>query len=42
MSLTSGLSRPRTPPRRFLDRELSAGPEPLRENFRARYAASPS
>ncbi|WP_302185353.1 hypothetical protein [Streptomyces sp. GMY02] len=26
MSLTSGLHCPRTPLRRFLDRELSAGP----------------
>ncbi|MGW7444969.1 hypothetical protein [Kitasatospora sp. NPDC054795] len=41
MSLTSGLSCPRTPLRRFLDREMSAGPKPLRENFRARYAAEP-
>ncbi|GAA2753470.1 hypothetical protein [Kitasatospora cinereorecta] len=41
MSLTSGLSCPRTPLRRFLDREMSAGPKPLRENFRARYAAAP-
>ena len=37
MSLTSGLDSPRTPLRRFLDRELSAGPKPLRENFRAQY-----
>ncbi|MFI5648997.1 hypothetical protein [Kitasatospora sp. NPDC051705] len=41
MSLTSGLSCPRTPLRRFLDREMSAGPKPLRENFRARYTAEP-
>ncbi|MFE0462553.1 hypothetical protein ACFW1A_25190 [Kitasatospora sp. NPDC058965] len=41
MSLTSGLSCPRTPLRRFLDREMSAGPKPLRENFRARYATDP-
>ncbi|WP_234327528.1 hypothetical protein [Streptomyces sp. NRRL WC-3742] len=41
MSLTSGLSCPRTPLRRFLDREMSAGPKPLRENFRARYADTP-
>jgi hypothetical protein len=37
MSLTSGLDSPRTPLRRFLDRELSAGPKPLRENFRAQH-----
>jgi hypothetical protein len=37
MSLTSGLNSPRTPLRRFLDRELSAGPKPLRENFRAQH-----
>lgn len=37
MSLTSGLHCPRTPVRRFLDRELSAGPRPLRENYRARH-----
>ncbi|MFI9365944.1 hypothetical protein ACIG5E_33570 [Kitasatospora sp. NPDC053057] len=41
MSLTSGLSCPRTPLRRFLDREMSAGPKPLRENFRTRYATEP-
>ncbi|MEV7684038.1 hypothetical protein AB0O64_36715 [Streptomyces sp. NPDC088341] len=39
MSLTSGLHCPRTPLRRFLDRELSAGPRPLRENFRAQHTA---
>ncbi|MCM2424234.1 hypothetical protein [Streptomyces sp. RKAG293] len=37
MSLTSGLKSPRTPLRRFLDRELSAGPKPLRADFRARH-----
>ncbi|MEU1378000.1 hypothetical protein ABZ442_30750 [Streptomyces triculaminicus] len=37
MSLTSGLHSPRTPLRRFLDRELSAGPKPLRESFRAQH-----
>ncbi|MFF3597942.1 hypothetical protein [Kitasatospora indigofera] len=41
MSLTSGLHCPRTPLRRFLDREMSAGPKPLREDFRARYAVEP-
>jgi hypothetical protein len=39
MSLTSGLKSPRTPLRRFLDRELSAGARPLRESFRAQYNA---
>lgn len=39
MSLTSGLHSPRTPLRRFLDRELSAGPRPLRDNFRAQQKA---
>ncbi|AUA07965.1 hypothetical protein CFP59_00050 [Streptomyces malaysiensis subsp. malaysiensis] len=37
MSLTSGLHSPRTPLRRFLDRELSAGPRPLRESYRAQH-----
>ncbi|MEV0449874.1 hypothetical protein [Streptomyces sp. NPDC050600] len=37
MSLTSGLHSPLTPLRRFLDRELSAGPRPLRESFRAQH-----
>ncbi|MFI0742654.1 hypothetical protein ACH4PU_31925 [Streptomyces sp. NPDC021100] len=37
MSLTSGLHSPRTPLRRFLDRELSAGPKRLRESFRAQH-----
>jgi hypothetical protein len=37
MSLTSGLHSPRTPLRRFLDCELSAGPKPLRESFRAQH-----
>lgn len=36
MSLTSGIHCPRTPLRRFLDRELSAGAHPLRRSFRAR------
>jgi hypothetical protein len=36
MSLTQGLSSPRTPLRRFLDRELSAGARPLRATYRAR------
>ncbi|MGP4002881.1 hypothetical protein [Streptomyces sp. 8N706] len=39
MSLTTGLHSPRTPLRRFLDRELSAGPRPLRESFRAQHTA---
>lgn len=38
MSLMSGLHCPRTPLRRFLDRELGAGPKPLRESFRAQHA----
>lgn len=37
MSLTSGLHSPRTPLRRFLDRELSAGARPLRESLRAQH-----
>ncbi|MGW1507002.1 hypothetical protein ACWCQW_52950 [Streptomyces mirabilis] len=37
MSLTSGIHCPRTPLRRFLDRELSAGAHPLRKNYRARH-----
>ena len=37
MSLTGGLHNPRTPLRRFLDRELSAGPKPLRASFQARH-----
>ncbi len=36
MSLTSGIHCPRTPLRRFLDRELSAGAHLLRKSFRAR------
>ncbi|MEU0008047.1 hypothetical protein ABZ079_28240 [Streptomyces sp. NPDC006314] len=36
MSLTSGIHCPRTPLRRFLDRELSAGAHPPRKSFRAR------
>jgi len=39
MSLTSGLHSPHTPLRRFLDRELSAGPKPLRESFRTQHTA---
>ncbi|MEU1791972.1 hypothetical protein ABZ553_40090 [Streptomyces sparsogenes] len=39
MSLTSGLHNPRTPLRLFLDRELSAGPKPLRESFRIQHRA---
>jgi hypothetical protein len=35
MSLITGLESPRTPLRQFLDRELSAGPRPLRTTFRA-------
>ncbi|WP_406491642.1 hypothetical protein OG936_00245 [Streptomyces sp. NBC_00846] len=35
MSLKSGVDNPRSPLRRFLDRELSAGAKPLRESFRA-------
>ena len=35
MSLTQGLASPRTPLRRFLDRELSAGTRPLRATYRA-------
>jgi hypothetical protein len=40
MSLTSGLHCPRTPLRRFLDRELSAGAHHLRKSFRARDQSS--
>ncbi|MEU1701816.1 hypothetical protein [Streptomyces pseudogriseolus] len=40
MSLTSGIHCPRTPLRRFLDRELSAGAHPLRRSFRARERSS--
>lgn len=36
MSLTSGLQSPRTPLRRFLDRELSAGPRRVRATYRVR------
>jgi hypothetical protein len=39
MSLTQGLSSPRTPLRRFLDRELSAGTRPLRATYRAQLPA---
>ncbi|MEV7011999.1 hypothetical protein [Streptosporangium sp. NPDC051022] len=41
MSLTQGLKSPRTPLRRFLDRELSAGSHPLRANYRARLPIRP-
>ncbi|MFE5516018.1 hypothetical protein ACFQ9J_36405 [Streptomyces sp. NPDC056529] len=37
MSLKGGVDNPRTPLRRFLDRELSAGPKLLRENFRTQH-----
>ena len=37
MSLTTGLKSPRTPLRQFLDRELSAGPKPLRDAFRVQH-----
>ncbi|MFE2972608.1 hypothetical protein ACFXKC_55580 [Streptomyces sp. NPDC059340] len=37
MSLTSRIHCPRTPLRRFLDRELSAGAHLLRKNYRARH-----
>jgi hypothetical protein len=40
MSLTSGIHCSRTPLRRFLDRELSAGAHPLRKSFRARDRSS--
>lgn len=40
MSLTQGLSSPRTPLRRFLDRELSAGTRPLRATYRAQLPAT--
>ncbi|MFG2540099.1 hypothetical protein ACGFU4_33170 [Streptomyces sp. NPDC048511] len=39
MSLVDGLRSPHTPLRRFLDRELSAGPKPLRDNYRAQHRA---
>ncbi|THA36065.1 hypothetical protein E6R18_01525 [Streptomyces sp. A1277] len=39
MSLTTGLRSPHSPLRRFLDRELSAGPSALRQNFRAQHRA---
>ncbi|GAA3517900.1 hypothetical protein FHR32_000854 [Streptosporangium album] len=41
MSLTQGLASPRTPLRRFLDQELSAGSRPLRATYRARLPARP-
>ncbi|MFB7364692.1 hypothetical protein [Streptomyces hydrogenans] len=37
MSLTDGLRSPHSPLRRFLDRELSAGPGLLRQNYRAQH-----
>ncbi|MFD4874574.1 hypothetical protein ACFWOB_14615 [Streptomyces sp. NPDC058420] len=37
MSPTSGIHRPHTPLRRFLDRELSAGATRLRNHYRARH-----
>ncbi|MEU2591637.1 hypothetical protein ABZ630_12520, partial [Streptomyces albidoflavus] len=37
MSLVDGLRSPHSPLRRFLDRELSAGPGPLRQNYRAQH-----
>ncbi|MEE4495946.1 hypothetical protein [Streptomyces sp. BE230] len=39
MSLVDGLRSPHTPLRRFLDRELSAGPKPLRDNYRVQHRA---
>ncbi|MFD6691042.1 hypothetical protein ACFWEV_34885 [Streptomyces bacillaris] len=41
MSLTSGLASPRTPLRLFLDREMSAGPGPLRQTFLASLTRAP-
>ncbi|GAA3840835.1 hypothetical protein GCM10022226_74140 [Sphaerisporangium flaviroseum] len=41
MSLTYGLESPRTPLRRFLDRELSAGVRRLRATYRARLPSGP-
>jgi hypothetical protein len=38
MSLKSGVDNPRSPLRRFLDRELSAGAKPL-ESFRTQHRA---
>ncbi|MGW6714402.1 hypothetical protein ACWF9X_15940 [Streptomyces globisporus] len=40
MSLVDGLRSPHTPLRRFLDRELSAGAKPLRDNYRAQHRAN--
>ncbi|WP_432189866.1 hypothetical protein [Streptomyces sp. Tue6028] len=37
MSLVEGLRSPYTPLRRFLDRELSAGPKALRDSYRAQH-----
>ncbi|WP_316784319.1 hypothetical protein [Streptomyces sasae] len=39
MSLVDGLRSPHTPLRRFLDRELSAGPKALRDSYRAQHRA---
>ena len=39
MSLVDGLRSPHTPLRRFLDRELSASPRPLRDSYRAQHRA---
>ncbi|WP_217225980.1 hypothetical protein [Streptomyces anulatus] len=39
MSLKGGVDNPRSPLRRFLDRELSAGAKPLRESFRSQHRA---
>ncbi|MEV3926955.1 hypothetical protein [Actinomadura coerulea] len=41
MSLTQGLMSPRTPLRRFLDRELSAGVRRVRATYQSRLPASP-
>ncbi len=40
MPLVDGLRSPHTPLRRFLDRELSAGAEPLRDSYRAQHRAA--
>ncbi|WP_330321470.1 hypothetical protein OG927_34510 (plasmid) [Streptomyces clavifer] len=39
MSLKNAVDNPRSPLRLFLDRELSAGPKPLRDSYRAQYRA---
>lgn len=41
MSLTQGLQSPRTPLRRFLDREVSAGPRRVRAAYRAMLPYTP-